>query len=142
MAKATLVLAAEWMKWYYDQETQAILFKVGNKVLLDIRDYQTTQHSLALRYQKSFTIVERITLVTFRLDIPTGYKDIHSVFHTSKLQSYTTSSILEQVTTLPKPVQQKGQLKYKVEKILQYRLNWHKNKYLVCWKGYESEENI
>ena len=38
-AKAALSLAAERMKWYYDQKVQDVPFKVGNKVLLSLKDY-------------------------------------------------------------------------------------------------------
>jgi len=38
-AKAALSLAAERMKWYYDQKVQNIPFKVGDKVLLSLKDY-------------------------------------------------------------------------------------------------------
>jgi len=42
-AKAALTLAAERMKWYYNKKVQSVLFKVGNKVLLNLKDYQTTE---------------------------------------------------------------------------------------------------
>ena len=45
-AKAALSLAAEGMKWYYDQKVQDVPFKVGNKVLLSLKDYQTTEQAL------------------------------------------------------------------------------------------------
>ena len=38
-AKAALTLAAERMKWYYDQKVQSVPFKVGDKVLLNLKDY-------------------------------------------------------------------------------------------------------
>jgi len=41
--KAALTLAAERMKWYYDKKVQSVPFKVGNKVLLNLKDYQTTE---------------------------------------------------------------------------------------------------
>jgi len=34
-AKAALTLAVERMKWYYDKKVQSVLFKVGDKVLLN-----------------------------------------------------------------------------------------------------------
>jgi len=49
MSKAfhnTLSLAAERMKWYYDQKVQDVPFKVGDKVLLSLKDYQTTEQAL------------------------------------------------------------------------------------------------
>jgi len=42
-AKVALTLAVERMKWYYDQKVQSVLFKVDNKVLLNLKDYQTTE---------------------------------------------------------------------------------------------------
>jgi len=38
-AKAAFTLAVERMKWYYDQKVQSVPFKVGNKVLLNLKDY-------------------------------------------------------------------------------------------------------
>jgi len=38
-AKAALTLAAERMKWYYDQKVQSVPFKVGDKMLLNLKDY-------------------------------------------------------------------------------------------------------
>ena len=42
-AKAALSLVAERMKWYYDQKVQDVPFKVGDKVLLSLKNYQTTE---------------------------------------------------------------------------------------------------
>jgi len=42
-AKAALTLAAERMKWYYNKKVQSIPFKVGDKVLLNLKDYQTME---------------------------------------------------------------------------------------------------
>ena len=45
-AKAALTLAVERMKWYYDKKVQSVLFKVSDKVLLNLKDYQTTERAL------------------------------------------------------------------------------------------------
>jgi len=45
-AKAALTLAVERMKWYYNKKVQSIPFKVGNKVLLNLKDYQTMEQAL------------------------------------------------------------------------------------------------
>jgi len=42
-AKATLTLAVERMKWYYNKKVQSVPFKVGDKVLLNLKDYQTME---------------------------------------------------------------------------------------------------
>jgi len=42
-AKVAFTLAAEKIKWYYNKKVQSISFKVGNKVLLNLKDYQTME---------------------------------------------------------------------------------------------------
>ena len=66
-AKAALTLAAERMKWYYDQKVQSVPFKVGDKVLLNLKDYQTIERALQPRYEGPFKIIEKLSLVTFWL---------------------------------------------------------------------------
>jgi len=71
--KAALTLAVERMKWYYDKKVQSILFKVGNKVLLNLKDYQTMERALQPRYEGPFEIIEKLSLVTFQLRMPPRY---------------------------------------------------------------------
>ena len=72
-AKAALTLAAERMKWYYDKKVQSVPFKVGNKVLLNLKDYQTTERALRPRYEGPFEIMEKLSCVTFQLRMPPRY---------------------------------------------------------------------
>jgi len=65
--KAALTLAVERMKWYYDKKVQSVPFKVGNKVLLNLKDYQTTEQALQPWYKGPFEIIEKLSLVTFQL---------------------------------------------------------------------------
>ena len=64
-AKAALTLAAERMKWYYDQKVQSVPFKVGDKVLLNLKDYQTMEQTLQPWYKGPFEIIEKLSLVMF-----------------------------------------------------------------------------
>ena len=57
-AKAALTLAAECMKWYYNKGIQLISFKVGNLVLLKMKDYQKTEAGLRSKYNRLFKILE------------------------------------------------------------------------------------
>ena len=102
-AKAALTLAAERMKWYYDQKVQSVLFKVGDKVLLNLKDYQTTEWALQPRYKGPFEIIEKLSLVMFWLRMPPRYQALHPVFHTSKLAQYSESTICGQKYTPPPP---------------------------------------
>jgi len=72
-AKAALTLATERIKWYYDKKVQSVPFKVGNKVLLNLKNYQTTEQALRPWYKGLFKIIEKLSLVTFQLRISSRY---------------------------------------------------------------------
>ena len=72
-AKAVLTLVVEKMKWYYNKKVQSIPFKVGDKVLLNLKDYQTMEQALQPRYKGPFEIIEKLFLVMFWLRIPPCY---------------------------------------------------------------------
>ena len=142
-AQAALKLAAECMKWYYDKGVQQVPFKVGDKVLLDLRNYQTTERSLQPRYEGPFEIIEKLSDVTFRLKMPSAYRAIHPVFHASKLVTYNESTIPGQKPPPPKPVTIKNTDEWEVEKILQHRIDSRtgKTEYFVQWKGFSRGDN-
>lgn len=117
-AKAALNLAAERMKWYYDKGVQSVPFKVGDKVLLNLKDYQKTERALHPRYEGPFEIIEKLSDVTFKLNMPPRYRAIHPVFHASKLATWNEPTIPGQARPKPKPVQIGKDHEYEVEKIL------------------------
>ena len=69
-AKAALTLTAERMKWYYDKKVQSVPFKIGDKVLLNLKNYQTMEQALRPWYKGPFEIIEKLSLVTFWLRMP------------------------------------------------------------------------
>ena len=134
-AKAALKLAAERMKWYYDQGVQKVPFKVGDQVLLDLRDYQLTGRKLHQRYDGPFEIVEKLSPVTFRLKWPRRLTRIHPVFHASKLIPYHEAEIPGQKGPGPQPVTVDQHEEWEVEKILSSRRFRRKLQYLIRWKN-------
>ena len=100
-AKAALNLAAERMKYYYDLGVQGVPFKVGDKVLLSLKDYQRTERALQAKYEGPFEIIEQITPVTFKLKLPARFRAIHPVFHASKLVTCTEPTITGQKPPAP-----------------------------------------
>jgi len=69
-AKAALTFAAKRMKWYYDKKVQSVPFKVGDKVLLNLKNYQTTEQTLQPWYKGPFKVIKKLSDVTFRLRMP------------------------------------------------------------------------
>jgi len=76
------------------------------------------EQALQPRYEGPFEIIEKLSLVTFWLRIPSCYRALHSVFHASKLTQYSESTIRGQKATPPPPTLIQGQEEWKVEKIL------------------------
>ena len=72
-----LKLATEQMKWYYDQAIQKVPFKVGDKVLLSLKDYQKTMKALTPKYEGPFEIIEKLSPVTFKLKMPSQIGRAH-----------------------------------------------------------------
>jgi len=140
-AKAALTLVAERIKWYYDKKVQSIPFKVGNKVLLNLKDYQTMEQALQPQYKGLFEIIEKLFLVIFWLRMSPRYQALHLVFYASKLTQYSKSTIHGQKATPPPPILIQGQKEWEVENILDLQQKHGKNKYLVRWKGYTQGDN-
>jgi hypothetical protein len=140
-AKASLVIAAERMKWYYDKYVQEVPFKVGDKVRIDLRDYQKTERALQPRWEGPFEIVEKLSDLTFRLKLPAKFRDIHPVFNASKLKPNQDSEIEGQKVDPPPPTLVKGVEEYDVEKILQHRTRGKTKQYLVRWKGFTAADD-
>lgn len=137
-ARAALQLAADRMKWYYDKSIQKVPFKVGHKVMLDLRNWQKSGHKLAPKYHGPFTIIEQLSPVTFRLEWPERMHKIHPVFHASKLVPYNEPSYDAQKNINPPPIIINQEEEYEVEKILKSRRTGRTKQlqYYVRWKGY------
>ena len=115
------------MKWYYDQAVQKVPFKVGDKVLLSLKDYQKTMKAFTPKYEGPFEIIEKLSLVTFKLKMPSCFRAYHPVFHASKLAPYNEPTIEGQRVPPPPPVMINDEEEYEVEKLLDYR----RGQYLV-----------
>jgi hypothetical protein len=139
-AKATLELAAERIKWYYDKSVQKVPFQVGDKVMLDLKDYQKSRQKFSAQRYGPFTIAEKLSPVTFRLEWPEDLSELHLVFHASKLSPYKDSKFAGQKYDLSPPVE--GFDEYKLEQIVDSaHIYDRKTKkrilhYKIRWKGY------
>ena len=137
-AQASLQLAAERMKWYYDLHKEDVHFKVGDKVLIKGKDLKIRQSSakLSAKNYGPYEIVEKVGPVDFKLKLPLQNK-VHPVFHASKLIPYHDDEIGDRKPSHPPPMEVEGHDEYEVEKILDSRVYRGWVQYLVKWAGYD-----
>lgn len=140
-AQASLVLAAERMKWYYDQHKAEVPFKVGDKVLLKGKDMRIRMSSdkLSAKNYGPYEIIEQLGPVNFKLKLPRQVR-VHPVFHASKFILYHEDEIGGRQPTKPPPIEVEGYEEYEVEKVLNSRVYRGWVQYLVQWKGYSSAD--
>jgi len=102
---------------------------------------------LTERFVGSYKVKGIISSNAIELELSKSIK-IHPVVNVSRVRLYKPQ-VEGQKKTPPKPVIIKGEEEFKVEKILNKRVVWGKEKFLVRWKGYtvekdtwESRENL
>ena len=119
---------------------------VGDQVLVSTKylvpDQIAARPSQKLRqkYMGPYTVTQVITPVSYKLDIPANMR-IHPVIHVSQLKPYYTPSDLSPQTTPPAPEIIDGGLEYEVEKIVDKRVRYKRDEYLVKWVGYPDSDN-
>ncbi|KIM54396.1 hypothetical protein SCLCIDRAFT_59623, partial [Scleroderma citrinum Foug A] len=118
-------------------------FEVGDKVWLDARNLcLKTTHKLTPRRLGPFEIIEEISPVVYKLQLPSAWR-IHDVFHASllTLQVETPEYGIPPVPPLLELVD--GESEFEVEAILQHKtVGWKKElHYLVQWRGYSQAES-
>ena len=118
-AKAALVLAAERMKWYYDQGHSDVKFKVGDRVWLDAKDLnlRIPSKKLASRRVGPYEVLEQLGPVTYKLKLPKHVK-IHPVFHASKLTKYNEDQVAGRTRNPPPPIIINNEEEFEVEEIV------------------------
>ncbi|GKD81825.1 hypothetical protein Tco_1348664 [Tanacetum coccineum] len=77
-------------KSYADKRRKPLEFEVGDPVLLKVSPWKGivrfgNKGKLALRYVGSFEILERISLVAYKLRLPEELSRVHDTFHVSNL---------------------------------------------------------
>jgi hypothetical protein len=141
-AKSALVLAAERMKWYYDQNKQESPFNVGDLVLLKGKDLKirAANTKLAAKNYGPYEIIEKLGKATFKLKLPAKTRT-HDVFHASKFIRYHRDTIGKRNPTNPPPLEIEGHDEFEVERILDSRIHYRKVQYLVKWVGYDASHD-
>ena len=135
--------AAQDMKKFYDRHCSPTPeFGVGSKVLLDNSDLAIARPTRKLSERRSgpFEIVEKVGTHAYRLKLPSQWKQVHPVFHVSKLHQYHEDPDQPNYTAPPPDIIE-GEAEWEVERILDAKMVNRQLKYLVKWKGWPDSEN-
>jgi hypothetical protein len=139
----SLEQAAIDMERFYDRHRgKTPDYGVGTKVLLDNADLSLNRPSRKLTERRSgpFEILERIGTHAYRLRLPQQWKNVHPVFHVSKLYEYKENPDRPNFTTPPPDVIE-GEPEWEVEKILDAKVVNRKLMFLVKWAGWPESES-
>jgi len=116
--------------------------KEGDQVWLEGRNLSIAgNRKLSPKRYGPFKVLQKISPVAMRLDLPTSMK-IHNVFHTDLLLPYKETEQYGTPYTRPPPIIDSEE-EYEIENILEARHFGKKRKlqYLVHWKGYPHSDD-
>jgi hypothetical protein len=147
--KAALGEAQATQRYYANQKRRGETFEVGERVWLSTEHARTDadrlrpSRKLAAKYSGPYTIIEKISDVVYKLDLPPSMH-VHPVFHVSRLKRHherpaELRAPNQEDETPPPPVVVDDHEEYEVENILAKRKFGRQIKYLVQWKGYPIE---
>lgn len=147
-AMAALEEAQGVQRCQADKKRREEEFEEGDLVLLSAAnigtplDRELGTKKLSPRYFGPFRILEKRSSVVYKLELPTTWR-IHPVFHISKLRRYKEGPEEFGQRGDPRPqaiVDEDGEERWEVEKILKYRKRRGRDEYLVKWAGWPVEE--
>jgi len=143
-AKAALGKAQEEMRKYADRKRSDVEYKVGDLVMLSIKDlkYQMVgrrTEKLMERFVRPYKIKKVVSSNIVELELPTTIK-IHPVVNISRICRYM-GQVEGQRKEQPAPVIIEGEEEWEVERILNKRQVRGKDKYLVHWKEFMAESD-
>jgi hypothetical protein len=120
-------------------------WNVGDFVFVSTENFRGFK-KLNEKFIGPFKIIERLSNVSFRVELPVKYQ-VHNVFHTSLLRSsYENDSEMfpsRTITNVQPPVVKSINIdeedEWEIEKLIDRRLKRNRLEYLVRWKGWSSE---
>jgi hypothetical protein len=115
--------------------------ELGDKVLLSTKNIRTTRptRKFSEKYIGPYRVVEQISEVAFKLELPKELSRIHPVFHVSLLEPFRESRTPGRNQPPPPPVELAEPDVYEVEAIVDSRFVGNKLEYKLEWAGYEND---
>ena len=101
--EASLKMAAETMKWFYDwTKKESIQYKKGDKVWLEATNITTKcpMKKLNNKHLEPFEILEKVGKLAYCLKLPSQWK-IHDIFNKVLLSPYHSPQFKSQQQPLP-----------------------------------------
>ena len=152
--RTNLKNAQEKQKKYADRKRREVSYQVGDRVMLSGADWIEGKGKLLSKFWGPFTVLEVLSPLTVRLELPPSLRRIHDVFYVGKLKpfkdsqrSYPTRQQLDR----PPPQVQGDDPEWEVEKVLDKRVvlvgqgrgrpKLALTQYLVHWLGYPTEQD-
>ncbi len=141
-AREAILKAQESQKIQADKRRREVIYKVGDKVMVSLRDWP--QNKLACVNGGEFTVTKVISNELVELDWK-GVPRTTPRIHVSKLTKIEPSSKERwpgrQQISRPFPETVNGEHEWEVEKIIKVRYIEGKKEYLVKWVGYPDNDN-
>ena len=144
-ARAVLVKAQKEIKRQADRSRkESEEYRVGDKVLISIKDFSTelikrATKKLTEKFIGPYVVRKIVSENAVELELPASLR-IHPVVNMRRIVKYR-EQVEGQKKVPPPPVEVAGEKEYEVEEILDRQERRGKTKYLVKWKGYTAEEN-
>jgi hypothetical protein len=141
-ARQEIAKALDKNKRHSDPKRQeAPDYKIGDKVFLSTENIRTTRPTkkFAERRLGPFKIIQVVSPLAMKLELPPAYRTIHPVFHVSLLEPAPRDQIPGRHQPPPPPVVVQDELEWEVKAILDARIIRGKLHYLVAWAGYEDD---
>jgi len=117
-------------------------FKVGDKVFVKAKFFQTTQPSkkLSEKYLGPYKIIAQPGTLLFTLHLPESMHSVHPVFHISMFEPTTSNTFSKRIQPAPAPVIINREPEYEISWIVNSKIDCQqacKLLYKVIWLGYE-----
>ena len=157
-AKEDLRHAQQRQSKYADASRREVSLSCGDRVLLStehlpVKDAERTRKLIG-KYVGPFPVRRVVSKVAYELELPPSMKQLHPVFHVSKLKVYQDGAAQwpersqhDLIRPPPEIINQDGEEEWEVEKILKKRIRQtgsrkaqRRVEYLVLWRGYPEWE--